>query len=43
VQDLEDYRRSRVKNIIKTHQKVIKEYEIASGLIEGICISPFIS
>jgi hypothetical protein len=43
MQDLEDYRRSRLQDIIKTHEKVIKEYEIASEMIEGICFSSFIS
>jgi argonaute-like protein implicated in RNA metabolism and viral defense len=43
MQDLEDYRRSRVQDIIKIHEKVIKEYEIASEMIEGICFSSFIS
>jgi hypothetical protein len=43
MQDLTNYRRLRVQDIITEYEKVIKENEVASELMEGICFSPFIS
>jgi hypothetical protein len=41
IESLTNYRHSFAQDIIKTHEKVIKKYEIESELIEEVCFSPF--
>jgi len=41
IRDFDNRRRSRIKDIINTHKKVIKEHKIATELIEEISFQPF--
>jgi hypothetical protein len=43
IADFDNSRRLLVQDIVKRHQKVIKEYEIASELIEEICFPSFLT
>ncbi len=42
IQALEKHRRSLIEDVGKRHENVIRNYEIASRLVEGICFSPFV-
>jgi hypothetical protein len=42
IQILDRYKRSLIKDIGKKHENVMKNYEIASQLVEGICFSPLL-
>jgi hypothetical protein len=43
IQIFDNYRSKLMEDIIRRHENVIRKYEITSQLIEGICLSPFVS